>query len=152
MPDKVEEYFKALEDNPWIDEFAGKWILDKNGIKDNDVLDMEISLIASDEPETKFYVIMGILLKMEDGRHDNILAAGMLENFLCNHGEEYLDVILEIARKWPRFRACLGMVWKSNISDSVWNKISAISGPVKGGASPLSFQKKNKSKRKTGKS
>ncbi|MDR2862958.1 MAG: hypothetical protein LBV54_03665 [Puniceicoccales bacterium] len=130
MPDKAEEYFKALEDNPWIDEFAGRWILDKDGLKDDSVVDMEINLIICDA-ETKLNVIMGILLKMTDGRHDNILAAGMLENFLCDHGEEYLDVILEIAGKWPRFRSCLGMVWQNSMKDSVWDKISDFLGTGK---------------------
>jgi hypothetical protein len=62
---------------------------------------------------------------MPDGRHDDLLAAGMLEDFLVAHGEEYMTRIKGLAPLVPRFRSLLGGVCKRNIKKGVWHAIQA---------------------------
>lgn len=52
-----------------------------------------------------------------------ILAAGALEDLLADFGELYIDRIEELAQKNPRFNSLLGGVWKSSMTDDVWNRV-----------------------------
>lgn len=51
------------------------------------------------------------------------LAAGPLEDLLSKFGEAYIDRIQELALKDDKFNDLLGGVWKSTMSDDVWQRI-----------------------------
>jgi hypothetical protein len=54
------------------------------------------------------------------------LAAGPAEELLVYHGPEYVDRVVELARKQPRFNWLLGGVWRNSIKDEVWQRVQAI--------------------------
>ena len=59
-----------------------------------------------------------------------VLAAGPLEDLLAKCGPEYIDRVEELARKDPKFNEVLGGVWKSSITDEVWQRVKAIRNKV----------------------
>jgi len=54
------------------------------------------------------------------------LAAGPLENFIHQWGEEYLEVIYLKTRQDPKFNQLLGGVWGLEELKAVWEKLSPI--------------------------
>jgi hypothetical protein len=64
---------------------------------------------------------------------DNViaaLAAGPLENLLADHGPQYIDRVVTLARQAPKFNYLLGGVWKGRMPDEVWKLIEAIRNRV----------------------
>ncbi|HHL31133.1 MAG TPA: hypothetical protein ENJ41_01015 [Oceanospirillales bacterium] len=53
----------------------------------------------------------------------SILAAGPMEDLLLKAGEQYIDDIKELARKYPKFNYLLGGVWQNYISADVWMRV-----------------------------
>ena len=134
MPQLANDYITALDDNEWIRDFARKWIFNQDGAGmdealSDEVTDMEISLRLA-EADTKLAVIVAISLLLQEGRHAPLLAAGMLEDFLVDHGEEYIGVIGEIARREPKFHHLLAGVWRNSMTENVWLKVQALRGPA----------------------
>lgn len=54
------------------------------------------------------------------------LAAGPVEDLLAYHGPEYVDRVVELARKQPRFNWLLGGVWRNSMTEEVWQRVQAI--------------------------
>ena len=128
----AEELLVKLAQNTWVEDFAGRWILNEDtGGGDRDVNDFQYGLFRSDEPDAGdscLSVIIAIARLTEDKRHDGILAAGMLEDFLGRHGADYIGVVEVLARKWPRFRYLLGGVWQGSMTKDVWHRVEAARG------------------------
>lgn len=59
-----------------------------------------------------------------------VLAAGPLEDLLCNFGSNYINRIEELARKDPKFNELLGGVWKSSTPDDVWGRVTQLRNDV----------------------
>ena len=74
---------------------------------------------------------VAIVLLLQEQRNAPFLAAGILEDFLVDHGEEYISVIEEIANREPKFHYLLAGVWKNKMADDVWQKIQAVRGPAR---------------------
>jgi len=55
-----------------------------------------------------------------------VLAAGPVEDLLAKHGAEFIDRVVELARKDPKFNYVLGGVWRSSIADDVWERVQSI--------------------------
>jgi hypothetical protein len=70
-----------------------------------------------------------ILAALEDDRFAPFLgnlAAGPLEDLLCTHGVEYIDLIEVQARSCPRFAKLLGGVWQSQMTEDIWNRVQQV--------------------------
>ena len=59
-----------------------------------------------------------------------VLAAGPVEDLLAKHGGEFIDRVVELARKDPKFNYVLGGVWRSSIADDVWERVQSIRNHV----------------------
>ena len=55
-----------------------------------------------------------------------VLAAGPLEALLAKRGPDFIDRIEELARKDPKFNYLLGGVWRSTMTDEVWQRVQAV--------------------------
>jgi hypothetical protein len=55
------------------------------------------------------------------------LAAGPIEDVLVNSGSIFIERIEECAKADERFRAMLGMVWKNDIPDDIWERVERAS-------------------------
>ena len=53
------------------------------------------------------------------------LAAGPLEDLLAEQGPEFIDGVEELARTDPRFNSLLGGVWRSSMTEEVWQRVQA---------------------------
>jgi len=54
------------------------------------------------------------------------LAAGPLEELLSSHGTELIEQVEVEARRSPEFNLLLGGVWKGNMSEEIWRRVSAV--------------------------
>jgi len=123
MPESAQVYIDDKSKDEAVIAFADKWVV----ARDTGIQNPEIEFL---EMSADFWLssIIAIARKIEDKRHDPDLASGLLEDFLGRHGEEYIDIITEISRKWPRFRYLLGGVWKGSMKKGIWHRIEAIRG------------------------
>lgn len=95
------------------------------GVGDS-ILDWEL---PRDFPELAWSCILVILEHMgppADDRRFAVLAAGPLEDLMDLHGEAFIDRAEAEARRNPRFAMLLGGVWRSEISEPVWARMSSV--------------------------
>ncbi len=107
-----------------INEIADAWIAAQNceggSTKSPDWWAVEKEMeLGMNDPETLWKFI-----KIVSARHNTpkviaALAAGPVENFLSEHGSEFIERIVEFARKEPKTG-----------SDSAWERILAIRNNV----------------------
>ena len=55
------------------------------------------------------------------------LAAGPIEDLLVNSGSIFIERIEACAKVDERFRSMLGMVWKNDMPDSIWERVERAS-------------------------
>lgn len=55
------------------------------------------------------------------------LAAGPLEDLLVTSGGAFIDRCEALAKSDARFKFMLGMVWKNDISDDIWERVRLAS-------------------------
>jgi hypothetical protein len=117
-----------------INEIADAWIAAQNfeggASKSPDwwAVDKEMEW-GFDDPETLWTFIQIVNSRENTPKVVAILAAGPVENLIAYHGEEYIDRIIEFARKDPKFNYVLGGVWESGTKE-VWEKILEIRNHV----------------------
>lgn len=54
------------------------------------------------------------------------LAAGPVEDLLSRYGEDVIERVENDAKRDGRLKFLLGLVWKNNIPDDVWERIQRI--------------------------
>jgi hypothetical protein len=112
----AEAYISAASHEKWPEDLW--WVWEK------------MYRLVEHIPQTAFDVIVHIT-KLDPP--DEVLAyvgAAPLENLLALHGEAMIEKIEEEARHNPRLRYCLAGVWKSTISDEIWDKVTKALGDV----------------------
>src|SRR5271157_2462613 len=77
------------------------------------------------DPETAWSGILAILQHDLSDRQMSILAAGIVENLLSEHGEQFIERVEAEAVRNSRFQYLLGGVWKCGMSDGVWTRVRA---------------------------
>jgi len=90
------------------------------------MLDWEL---PRDFPELAWTCILLILEQIGPQAEDRrfaVLAAGPLEDLMDLHGEAFIDRAVAEARRNPRFALLLGGVWRSEIAESVWERMGAV--------------------------
>lgn len=55
-----------------------------------------------------------------------ILAAGPLEDLLSDYGQDYIAIVEKTAQEDPCFASLLGGVWKSSMTDEVWERVQRV--------------------------
>jgi hypothetical protein len=59
-----------------------------------------------------------------------VFAAGPIEDLLGKQGAEFIDRVEELARKDPKFNHLLGGVWRSTMSDDIWQRVQTARNHV----------------------
>jgi hypothetical protein len=82
--------------------------------------------LVKENPEEAWKVIE--IIRRSDGGDVILsnLAAGPLEDLLCEHGDLFIDCIENAAKDDAPFRKLLGAVWKSRMADSIWARVQAV--------------------------
>jgi len=120
----TREQLEASAEREDVVAFADRWL----AAQDAKTFDPAVEFVKMTH-EDWLAAIIAIAKKTEaDRRHDPTLAAGLLEDFLGKYGEAYFDIVLELSRRWPRFRYLLGGVWQGSMKKGLWHKIEAIRG------------------------
>ena len=70
--------------------------------------------LAHDQPERVWPIILELIRRAPDEGITSIIAAGPLENLLCEHGRSFIGRVEQQAQVNPRFRHCLAGVWGEN--------------------------------------
>ena len=78
------------------------------------------------EPEKLWLLILEIHSRERSIAIQQILSAGPVEDLLAKHGESFIERVEAEARRDPQFAKLLGGVWKSTMSDSVWDRLQAV--------------------------
>ncbi len=84
--------------------------------------------LPRDQPELCWETILTILEQLpadpEDGLF-GVLAAGMMEDLLRNHGPEFIERVEAEAEREPKFNLLLGGVWLTRMSEEVRDRVEA---------------------------
>ena len=60
----------------------------------------------------------------------SLLAGGPLETLLAWHGQAFIDRVEYEARNNDAFRQLLGGVWRQDMPDDIWDRITQVRGQV----------------------
>jgi hypothetical protein len=88
-----------------------------------------LSDLVRDDPEEAWKIIH--VIRRIDGT-DRILSnlgAGPLEDLLVAHGDKFIDRVEILAKSDEQFWKLLGIVWKNDMSDAIWNRVQAVAAP-----------------------
>jgi hypothetical protein len=83
--------------------------------------------LVHEQPDVALGLIVDIWSRDQSRSVIQNLSAGPLEDLLVTHGPQVIALVEEEVERNPSFRKLLGGVWKSDIPDSVWSKVQAIS-------------------------
>jgi hypothetical protein len=92
--------------------------------------DVEFVSAGIEFPDVAWLSIVELSRRPLTDKQIAVLAAGWLEDLLSRHGAEFIDRIENEARVYRAFRHLLGGVWRSSISDPVWQRVLKIRGPA----------------------
>jgi hypothetical protein len=81
---------------------------------------------CTENPEVAWGAIRQLARTDLNEEEIGLLAAGPVETLLCWHGEEFIDRIVEEARKNPILNKILGGVWRSDMPEAVWKCIEGL--------------------------
>src|SRR5437868_1646945 len=71
----------------------------------------ELDDVVREEPERAWPIILSLIRPSPSNRFLAIVAAGPLENLLCDHGAAFIDRVEHLAEQDRHFRHALAGVW-----------------------------------------
>lgn len=81
--------------------------------------------LNSENPHLCWEAILEILNRIPTDEVQGIMAAGILEDFIDSHGEEFVGTIVNEAKRNSRLTALLGGVYECS-TDTVWVQIMNV--------------------------
>jgi len=83
--------------------------------------------LNSENPEVCWNALLEILNRMPDDNIEGMMAAGILEDFIENHGGEFINQIEEEATKNISLKTLLGGVYECS-TPKVWSRVMSVRG------------------------
>ncbi len=83
--------------------------------------------LNSENPHLCWEAILEILNRIPTDEVEGIMAAGILEDFIDSHGEEFVGTIVNEAKRNSRLTALLGGIYECS-TDTVWVQIMNVRG------------------------
>lgn len=83
--------------------------------------------LNSENPHLCWEAILEILNRIPTDEVEGVMAAGILEDFIDSHGEEFIDSIVNEAKRNSRLTVLLGGVYECS-TDTVWVQIMNVRG------------------------
>jgi hypothetical protein len=111
-----------------INNVAKEWIsLQSSGYPDDlDGDGVDVNMLAMEQPEDCWKVILEVLNITDDEWVLVNLGAGPLESLLAMHGTVVIPWIGQEVRLNKRFKTLLGGVWRNSIQDDVWHQLQGM--------------------------
>ena len=83
--------------------------------------------LVTREPETAWSILLEVIASARTDRALAYIAAGALEDLLCEHGSPFIERVESLAGKDPKFRQCLTGVWGRNrMTEDVIQRLDAL--------------------------
>jgi hypothetical protein len=82
--------------------------------------------LTYEQPEELWLLILEIHHRDQTIAIQEVLSAGPVEDLLAMHGDTFIERVEAEARRDPLFAKLLGGVWKSNMSDAIWDRLQAV--------------------------
>ena len=82
--------------------------------------------LTYEEPEKLWLLILEIHHRDQSIAIQQVLAAGPVEDLLAKHGDTFIERVEAEARRDPQFAKLLGGVWKSTMSDAIWDRLQTV--------------------------
>jgi hypothetical protein len=115
-----------------LNDLAENWIAFWKATEDSQertnlywVMDREYDLMQ-DEPEQVWQLILAVLKRSDSNEIQEVLSAGPLEDLLAKHGDAIIESVEAEAKLNPMFAKLLGGVWKSSMTDEIWNRVQDV--------------------------
>ena len=77
-------------------------------------------------PEEAFDVVLEIMKSDRSIPIVGAIAAGPIEDLLVRHGSMIITKVEQHAKASPEFASMLGGVWKRDMDDSIWERLTAV--------------------------
>lgn len=82
--------------------------------------------VVYEKPDLAIDLVLEILKLKPDNQTREVLAAGMLEQTLADHGSNIIDRVEYLSKSKPDFANLLGGVWKNSMSDDIWVRVQSV--------------------------
>lgn len=120
VPDLVEEWLKWAA---WVTVHKPT----NGGAVNSELIGWsEFDWAVADYPEHAWQAILAVVADPRAQPFLGLLAAGPIEDLLSLHGEQFISRIDEEARVNAVFAEALNGVWRSTISDDVWERFQEV--------------------------
>ena len=118
-------------------QIAQLWLDDSRAGRKESVGISSLLDLTYHAPNRAWNVTLEILERLGDDEQLLIasIGAGPIEDLLNRHGADYIDRVIEHARRDRRFRAAASCVWPSGIGEAHWQRLQAVVLPF--GTAPL---------------
>lgn len=109
--------------------WRGYWVADKDDpIRETLgwANEREFDLVWEDkDPESLWKMVLAVHRKDHSIQIQQVLSAGPLEDLLAKYGDAFIERVEREAALDPKFAKLMGGVWKSSMSDAIWNRVQA---------------------------
>ena len=111
-----------------IDVFTKAWF-EEWGEENWDWATQLLRKLIQYEPDSAWRLINELILNAQDEEELGCVAAGPLEDLLCDHGSQFVDRVEQAAASSERFKRCLAGVWgHSSFEPSVYDRVQKSLG------------------------
>lgn len=90
---------------------------------------MSIMCLTEDEAEAVWRFVLRVIAKRPNDWTLGMLAAGPLEDLICEYGATFMERIETEARRDSAFRWTLHGVWSNTTPSELWGRIERARGP-----------------------
>lgn len=87
-----------------------------------------VFMMQLDHPEAALEIIRLAVCESKTEAQRAKIGCGHLESLLANHGPTIIEEVERLALAEPRFRECLGHVWRHGMPEDIWRRVLAASG------------------------
>jgi hypothetical protein len=86
----------------------------------------EFDWLVRKHPEHAWECILAAVADSRVKPFLGLLAAGPVEDLLGTHGEAFIELVEQEARRNPLFAWTLGGVWQCQMTDEVWGRVQGV--------------------------
>jgi len=119
--------FNNAPENYSDDDLTRAWIADctDEGDASQKWAARELNDLVRDEPDRAWNIILALAERVSKPEDKSVLAAGPIEDLLSKHGSTFIDRVEQRAKSNPMFNYLLGGVWRSGMTENIWNRLQA---------------------------
>jgi len=118
---------KNDNDSSKVSALVETWLAGECAMFDDCMFGDSLFDACTEEPEIAWQVIIEISRRDLSDEQAGMLAAGPLETLLAWHSVNFIDRVIDEAKRSPRFCQFLGVVHRRDIPEEIWKRIKECS-------------------------